>query len=380
MHDTGRSSGTGVKIAALAGIGIGLAFLLSSGSSKASGGGGAKTDPCKDLEDQAGPVIDKATKADIIKLGELMDIAKTLKCDDLVTKIAKKISELGAVAPTPKPKAGFNSNLAPSPVDAHIIAVNIGKTPALSSTPKEFVASDGTYVDLRSYAKYFDPLAVAAHLKNLQMNSGITADGIYGPQTEAAFNWFYWNSTRADGSSDTRTGSIAGDALCVTCGHEKGEAAIGSCCAACAKGQGGCGEQSAADQLANVVALRTMGGAFGGPYFGAKDFGSTPWGGVTVAGFGGGAGLPNRKPNVGGCSTGACGVAGEEDPSTRAANALDALRPKVGAELHPLVDAAIVVVKKNGLIDLSAVPVIPGDEQIRACLQTYNNERALAVS
>ena len=90
----------------------------------------------------------------------------------------------------------------PLPAAAHDQAVLIGSTKANASTPAAKVGKDGSYVDLASFAKYEPGASVL--LLQLQGYAGISADGVYGAETNKAFTYWYWHTTRPDGSSDLR--------------------------------------------------------------------------------------------------------------------------------------------------------------------------------
>lgn len=100
-----EKSGSGMKVALLAGVAVG-AVLLFSGKSKAAGS--TTADPCKPLIDKANKVLPTATAADIPALKELASSAQTLGCLDLVATINKKIADLSKTTTpgtgTPKPK------------------------------------------------------------------------------------------------------------------------------------------------------------------------------------------------------------------------------------------------------------------------------------
>lgn len=102
---------------------------------------------------------------------------------------------------TAKTQVKFDANATPDPAAAHAAAYAIGKTKVPSNVAAahpEVVAKDGTFGDLKQFATYYAgaaPMFVA-----LQAAAGITPDGKYGPNTLAAFNYWFYRTVRPDGS------------------------------------------------------------------------------------------------------------------------------------------------------------------------------------
>lgn len=100
--------------------------------------------------------------------------------------------------PKPPVPVPFNPTKAPDPKKAHAIAIAIANARLLGA-PASSLAADGTFRTLADFARYF-PGAISM-FRALQVFSGIDPDGKYGPQTQRAYDYFVFNSTRPDGST-----------------------------------------------------------------------------------------------------------------------------------------------------------------------------------
>lgn len=240
----------GQKLGLVAAAGIG-AYLLMSGSSKASSGGTPVTpdvDPCVDPKDCATlttcatKAMATATKADVPKLQAMKTTAEKLGCAELAKTLGLLITTLTGTGGGGDTGGTGTIIFNPAKIKSKQTLINKAWTlarmgPGITPIPEEDVKkyniqSDGSFGSVPaaiSYQYSKSPIfqdvktglevtkSPSAILVDLQNAAGITPDGKWGPQSEAAFNWGLGNGSPS---------SIGGEA----CEHE---VAVGSECSAC---------------------------------------------------------------------------------------------------------------------------------------------------